>query len=360
MCPPPAAAELPGMSTRLSLVLATALAVGTVGTVAAEPPPPTCPIKKAAYSANSSRIEQGSLQVEGRPYRYSVLLPSDYSPHRSYPVLYWLHGATGNESSAFVDPMTPGFMEKVTQDQPVIMVFPDGGFIGMYADWNAPGHQWETFHTRLIDHIDATYPTTGKRAIAGFSMGGLGAMSYAARHRGQFAAAASFSGLLDTSYRTPTMKAFLTAAGPVLIPACTDRTASPFGPWGDPVTGASRWEEHNPTALAPQLRGVDVYAATGDGRPCDHADTLVLAQQSPTNPLRALEPVVRDANLTFHGAMLAARVPHTFSVGCGIHSWRYWERELVTWWPKMMQALRTDKPVRQGPPPSAARPPSTR
>jgi diacylglycerol O-acyltransferase / trehalose O-mycolyltransferase / mycolyltransferase Ag85 len=35
-------------------------------------------------------------------------------------------------------------------------------------------------------------------AVAGASMGGLGALAYAARHPGLFRAAASFSGIVDT------------------------------------------------------------------------------------------------------------------------------------------------------------------
>ena len=48
--------------------------------------------------------------------------------------------------------------------------------------------------------VDATYRTVAAkrgRAIAGLSMGGYGALSYAARHPGTFAAAASFSGALE-------------------------------------------------------------------------------------------------------------------------------------------------------------------
>lgn len=326
---------------RQALAIAVVAAAVAPAPARAEPPPSTCPAPESAYTEENPRIERGSLQVGGRPYRYSVLLPDDYATSsRSYPVLYWLHGAGGNHVSAFTHPLTPRFFERLTTGQRVLVVIPEGGWVGMYSDWGHPGHEWETFHLRLVEHIDNTYRTRARRdqrAAAGFSMGGMGALKYAARHPHLFGSVASFSGLADTSFRTPSMKAFLTTAGPVLIPPCTG-LPMPFGPWGDPLTHQGTWEQHNPTALAAKLRGTAVYFATGDGTPCDDADREVLARESPKNPLRAIEPVVRDANDTFRQALVAAGVQHHYNAyGCGIHSWRYWERELQGWWPRMMR-----------------------
>jgi S-formylglutathione hydrolase FrmB len=334
---------------RSSKFLATAALLTTLGASAtqasAAPPPATCPIKKPAYTGNNPRFQRGTLDVGGVPYRYSVLLPSDYTTSsRSYPVLYWLHGASGDPDTAMVDPTTPGFMENLTANQPVIVVMPEGGFVGMYSDWGTPGHQYETFHMRLIRHIDATYrtkPRRADRAVAGYSMGGMGAIAYAARHRRVFSIAASFSGLLDTSYRSPAMKVFLSTAGPAMVPACEGQPAKPFGPWGDPATHQPTWERHNPTALVDKLRRTSVYVTTGDGSPCDQQDALVLAKESPTNPLKAMEPFVHEANETFHRTLTEQGITHRYRSGCGIHSWRYWENSLTAWWPVMMKSFGT-------------------
>src|SRR5437773_7393562 len=86
---------------------------------------------------------------------------------------------------------------------------PDGGHdanAGWYSDWVEGSRQWETFHTSvLVRYVDRHFRTLGggHRAVAGLSMGGFGAMSYAARHRGLFTAAASFSGAVDTRYVEP-------------------------------------------------------------------------------------------------------------------------------------------------------------
>src|SRR5438128_1855963 len=73
---------------------------------------------------------------------------------------------------------------------------------------------WETYHMReLIPWIDSHYPTVADRsgrAIAGLSMGGFGAMTYAAKHPDLFAAAGSFSGAVDTDYNYPYANEILT------------------------------------------------------------------------------------------------------------------------------------------------------
>ena len=79
---------------------------------------------------------------------------------------------------------------------------------------------------------------------------------------------------------------------------------------------------------------------TGDGPPCDQEDPLIPAQDTPTKPLRAVEPFIAETNRTFHRAAVAARVPHVYNEHCGIHDWRNWERELKAWWPRMMRVFR--------------------
>ncbi len=49
----------------------------------------------------------------------------------------------------------------------------------------------------LVPHIDSLYPTTKKRAIAGLSMGGHGALLLGFRNKNLFQSMASISGVLD-------------------------------------------------------------------------------------------------------------------------------------------------------------------
>ena len=70
----------------------------------------------------------------------------------------------------------------------VIIALPDSGRnanAGWYADWIDGSRQWESFHIKdVIPYIERTFHGNGKRAIAGLSMGGYGAMFYAASHPG--------------------------------------------------------------------------------------------------------------------------------------------------------------------------------
>src|SRR5437764_1451126 len=79
------------------------------------------------------------------------------------------------------------------------------------------------------------------RAVAGVSMGGLGALSYAARHRGMFAAAASFSGIVDTRLSPRESSAY---QGLV-----RSQGGDPDLLWGDPAREAALWSAHNPYDL---------------------------------------------------------------------------------------------------------------
>src|SRR5437763_11275504 len=119
--------------------------------------------------------------VLSAPTKFRVLLPEGYhdNPDQRYRVLYLLHG--GVQSHAWWTDQ--GDAQEITEGYPVIVVMPDGGGGGWYSDWWNYGlggpPEWETYHIdQLVPWVDANFRTTGTRAVAGFSMGGFGAMSY--------------------------------------------------------------------------------------------------------------------------------------------------------------------------------------
>ena len=135
-----------------------------------------------------------------------ILLPARYDPTGpGYPVLFLLHGA-GDTYQSWTENTD---VAALTKRYHLIVVMPDGGRnanAGWYSDWKDGSRDWESFHIDvLIPWIDSHFDTLGDghRAVAGLSMGGFGAMSYAGRHSGLFAAAASFSGAVDTQYVSP-------------------------------------------------------------------------------------------------------------------------------------------------------------
>ena len=127
----------------------------------------------------------------------NVLLPDDYrTSGRTYPVLYLLHGGAADfRQFDFLG------IRQLTADKPIIVVMPDGGQAGWYS--NPVGsfvgpRNWETFHlAQLIPWIEANFRTFAEydgRAVSGFSMGGFGALKYAAKYYGHFASVSSHSG----------------------------------------------------------------------------------------------------------------------------------------------------------------------
>jgi S-formylglutathione hydrolase FrmB len=127
----------------------------------------------------------------------NVLLPDDYQTSgRTYPVLYMFHG--GAEDFRQFDFLG---IRNLTAGKPIIVVMPDGGHAGWYSNpvssFVGP-RNWETFHiAQLLPWIEANFRTYAEydgRAVGGFSMGGFGALKYAAKYYGHFASVSAHSG----------------------------------------------------------------------------------------------------------------------------------------------------------------------
>ena len=89
-----------------------------------------------------------------------------------------------------------------------IVVMPEAGRSGWYSDWRQADdnqHQplWKTFHlTQLLPWIDHNFQTKAskdQRFVAGYSMGGYGALAYAAQAPNLFSAVGAFSPVVDLS-----------------------------------------------------------------------------------------------------------------------------------------------------------------
>jgi S-formylglutathione hydrolase FrmB len=256
-----------------------------------------------------------------------VILPVHYAPGRRYPVLYLLHGAGDTYATWTQNTDVVPFSAQF----PVIIVMPDSGRnanAGWYADWKDDSRQWESFHINdVIPYIESTFHSNGKRAIIGLSMGGYGAMYYAASHPGMFKAAASFSGAVDITYGEP--------ASGVAFSFLHDMYGTPNDQiWGNQVTDNANWRAHNPTDLAANLKGTKIFLASGDGLPGGKYD-------DPSNPGGyALENGIFQMNISFVRALTLARIPHTDNFyGSGYHGWPYWQEDLHWALPQIMRAL---------------------
>ncbi len=138
-----------------------------------------------------------------RAVGYNVYLPPSYNqkPERDYSVVYFLHGAGGDEKSSayMMDIILPEV--EAGRIEEAIFVFVNGGHWSLYRDSETSYVKSETHLIKeLIPAIDKRYRTISDRkgrAIFGFSMGGGGSVRLALKYPSLFCVAGSFSGALD-------------------------------------------------------------------------------------------------------------------------------------------------------------------
>jgi S-formylglutathione hydrolase FrmB len=109
----------------------------------------------------------------------------------------------------------------------------------------------------LVAHVDATYRTAAtrdKRAIAGLSMGGYGALMLSMRHTDLFSIAVSHAGVASLLYAGSDpydpAKARLSAGKPDWVNRGNEFGAHFLKLFGD---DADFWKSHDPTTLAAKL-----------------------------------------------------------------------------------------------------------
>jgi len=253
----------------------------------------------------------------GQAVRVRLLTPEGWQqrrPGQRWPVLYLLHGCCDDYTSWTRETD----VEEIPALRSVLVVMPDGGNVGFYSDWWNVGKggppRWETFHLReLAGLLEDRYGAGPHRAIAGLSMGGFGALSYAARNPGMFRAAASYSGVVHTRYQP---------SGPRNVRGLLDREGhNPDDLWGDPVEQEPIWREHNPYDLAPRLRPIPVFVSAGNGQP-GPLDPPGIADEWGEQALGAQSQAL-VGRLRQVGVRVQAHL-----YGPGMHRWPYWQREL--------------------------------
>ncbi|MEA2315518.1 MAG: putative tributyrin esterase [Solirubrobacteraceae bacterium] len=133
---------------------------------------------------------------------FLVYLPAHYqSSARRFPVLYLLHG-TGQPASAFLGLGLQGELDRLIGHRsvaPLIAVMIQGG--PGPNNWRDTGvRHYESYVLEVQELIDRMLPTAAARsgrAIAGFSMGGYGAMRVALENPYRFAVVESWLGFFN-------------------------------------------------------------------------------------------------------------------------------------------------------------------
>lgn len=260
-------------------------------------------------------IKSPSTEQSTRNVR--LLLPAGWSPSasRTWPVLFVLHGGfdsyTSWTSSTNIKSLAAG--------RQVIVALPDTSWCSSYSDWWNYGSggrpKWETFITTEVRQIlERGYRAGTDRAVAGNSMGGLGAMKFAANGGAMFKAAASFSGDVDPLHQY--------AGGTGVTTPGLSCGADWKRVWGDPAVPAQRliWQRNDPWNQAEGLRGKSLFLSSGG------TGDLVEAQ-------------VDKETKGLATRLSGLGIPATTDFYTGNHNWTYWSREMGRAWNQLMTAI---------------------
>jgi S-formylglutathione hydrolase len=228
-----------------------------------------------------------------------VYTPPGYSEDQKYPVLYLLHGLTGNENDWWENSNLSQYAARYH----LIIVTPGVGDSWYANSASNPHARYEDVIIRdLIPYIDEHYRTVASRegrAVAGLSMGGLGAMKFALRYPQLFAFAGSFSGAFDVPVTARLGKS-----------PSAKRLAELRAIFGDEKSQTRR--ENDVILLLDQPLPKDVrypylYVSTGKSDP--------LPQVSLSNP-------------RFARALAAHKLEYGYHERPGTHDWHFWDSEI--------------------------------
>jgi len=240
------------------------------------------------YQLAFSRLQVDTISVFSNKMKKElkavVIVPENYSKKKHYPVVYVLHGFSGNYSN-WVNNVPE--IKTLSTGHQLIIVCPDGGYSSWYIDSPVDSvSQYESFITKdLLPYIDAHYATIPERtarAITGLSMGGHGALYLAIRNPHLFAHAGSMSGVIDL--KTTTQKKEL---------------AKKIGSLED---YPGEWKRRSVINMVDKLKNKDLDLIID----CGVSDFFS----------------VSNANL--HRKLLSLKIDHDYIERPGEHNWAYW------------------------------------
>jgi S-formylglutathione hydrolase FrmB len=217
-----------------------------------------------------------------------VIRPDNYIKTTNYPVLYLLHGFSGN----YADWINKVPKIKLLADQyHFLIVCPDGGPASWYLDSpvNTEWHYETYLSSELITWVDQHYSTVRNRsgrAITGLSMGGHGALLVALKHQEVFGAVGSMSGGVDLR-PFPQQWELETVLGK-------------YSQYPE------RWDQNSVINLT-YLLTPGSLAITFD---CGNSDFFF------------------TVNKNLHEKLLERNIPHDFTIRPGGHTWDYWENSI--------------------------------
>ncbi len=162
--------------------------------------------------------------------RFAIFLPPQTSDGTKVPVVYWLSGLTCTDENF----MQKAAAQRVAAELGIAIVAPDtsprgegvaddegydlGKGAGFYvnatqAPWNRHYQMYDYVVRELPALIESTFPVSEKRAVAGHSMGGHGALTIALRNPDRYQSVSAFSPISNPSNCPWGKKAFTAYLG---------------------------------------------------------------------------------------------------------------------------------------------------
>jgi enterochelin esterase-like enzyme len=238
-----------------------------------------------------------------RNVNYAVYLPPDYGiAHRSYPVVYLLHGYTDNHTGWLQFGEVNRYADKAIADgtiPPMVIVMPNADSSWYINSYDGKEKYEDFFIKEFMPYIEKKYSIKAEkkyRGIAGLSMGGYGTLIYTLKYPELFAAGAALSAAVfpdDQIVSTP-----------------DDTWEHIFGQlWGRGLKGNDRlnkvWQSNSVLGLvksksADELKNVRYWIDCGD------------------------DDFLTKGNCLLHIALMEKKVPHEFRTRDGAHTWTYW------------------------------------
>lgn len=284
--------------------------------------------------ANTYNLMVTSPSIDATVKGVRVIVPSGWSKTstKKWPTLWLLHGGADDNNSW----LKGTNIKQLALQHNMMVVMPDTSWCSAYSDWYNNGKYgkpaWETYITaELRTLLETKYRADGSNAaVAGPSMGGLGALKFAQHHPEMFKAAASFSGNVDPLHAYNNM-----ADGPDLPGlSCLADWRRVWGDYNIPAQKAI-WERNDPYVQAEKLASQKyIYISSGDGL----SDPL----NSEGGNTDAVEQQVNKQGQALVKKLNDLNIPVDSHFYAGNHTWTYWNLELQRAFPGILEALNVE------------------
>jgi predicted peptidase len=240
------------------------------------------PILLAALAQESGFLHR-TVEVGSKTYKYQVYVPKGFTPEKSWPVVFFLHGAgeRGADGERQTDIGLPARIREM-KDFPAVVVMPQ---CSPNTWWGDPEMEAQAF-AALEKSMKEFHGDPERVYLTGLSMGGYGAWAFGYKYPEKFAALVPVCGGVVANRR------FITP------PPWHPLSKTPDDPYGE---------------TASRLTKIPIWAFHGE------ADPRV--------------PVTESRKLTEAVKTRGGNVRYTEYAGVAHNSWdrAYWEDELLPW-----------------------------